>query len=65
MHAYAAEPRSPAVQYEHIRVGRTLARALHQVDPSAPTPPAFDRMLKQAVLRQHRRLHIYPPEEIG
>lgn len=64
MHAYATEPRSPAVQYEHVRVVRTMVRALRRIDPSVEDPPGFDRMLKQAVLRQRRRPYIYSPDEI-
>lgn len=65
IHAYVAEPRSPAVQYEHVRIGRALLRALQRVDQQAPAPPVFDRLLKQAVLRQRRRPHIYSRKEIG
>jgi integrase/recombinase XerD len=65
IHAYAAESRSPAVHYEHVRIGRTLVRALQRADQRAPALPAFDRMLKQAVLRQRRRPYIYSRDEIG
>ncbi len=53
------------MQYEHVRIGRTLLRTLQRVGQQAPAPPAFDRLLKQAVLRQRRRPHIYSREEIG
>ncbi|MEO8036103.1 MAG: tyrosine-type recombinase/integrase [Acidobacteriota bacterium] len=65
MRAYTANSCSPAIQYEHFKVGRILARALHRLDPSTPGPPAHDRVLKQAMLRQRRRPHIYSADEIG
>lgn len=62
--AYVSEASSPTVQYERLRIGRNVIRALRRIDPSAPTLPAYDAALKRAVLRQHRRPHIYSPEEI-
>lgn len=64
MQAYAAEGCSPAVQYEHLRVARLLARALHRLDPSAPVPPAYDPMVKRAMFRQRRQPYIYSLDEI-
>ena len=45
------------------RLGRTLAKARHHLDPSIPVPKR-DRLPQQQVARQWRRPHIYSPEEI-
>ncbi len=63
--AYVGEASSPTVQYERLWVGRNAIRALRRIEPGAPALPAYDPMLKRAVLRQHRRPHIYSPEEIS
>src|SRR5206468_8912742 len=62
--AYVAEVRSPACQMERVQVGRILARELQRSDPTAPAPPAFDRLVKRAMIRERRRPHIYSAEEI-
>ena len=49
---------------ERLQVGRILARELQRADPNAPAPPAYDRLLKRAMIRQRRRPHIYSAEEI-
>lgn len=61
---YVAEARSPACQMERLKVGRDLARELQRADPSTPPPPAYDRLVKRAMIRDRRRPHIYSPEEI-
>ena len=61
---YVAEIRSPACQMERLQVGRILARELQRADPKAPVPPAYDRLLKRAMIRARRRPHIYSAEEI-
>jgi integrase/recombinase XerD len=45
------------------RLGRTLAKARHHLDPSIPVPKP-DRLPQQQAARQWRRPHIYSPEEI-
>jgi len=62
--AYMAEIRSPACQMERLQVGRILARELQRADPNAPAPPACDRLVKRAMIRERRQPHIYSPEEI-
>jgi integrase len=59
-----AEVRSPACQMERLQLGRILARELQRTDPKAPTPPAYDRLLKRAMIRQRRRPHIYSAEDL-
>jgi integrase len=61
---HMAEVRSPACQMERLQVGRILARELQRTDPNAPAPPAYDRLLKRAMVRQRRRPHIYSAEDI-
>ena len=63
--AHIQEASSPSVQYERIRVGRALARALQRIDPSAPEPPPYDPILMAAVLRQRRRPHVFSHDEIA
>jgi integrase len=45
------------------RLGRTLAKARHHLDPSVPVPKP-DRLPQQRMAQQWRRPHIYSPEEI-
>lgn len=61
---YLAEARSPAGQIERLKVGRILAREVQRIDPRAPDPPAYDRLVKRAMVRERRRPYIYSPEEI-
>jgi integrase len=63
--AYVDEATSPSVQYERLRVGRALARALQRNDPSAPAPPPYDSLLKRAVRRQHRRPYVFSHDEVA
>jgi site-specific recombinase XerC len=56
---------SPSVQYERIRVGRALARALQRIDAIAPAPPPCDPLLKSAVLRQRRQPYVFSHREIA
>ena len=62
--AYVADIRSPACQIERLKVGRILVRELQRSDPTAPAPPAYDRLVTRAMLRERRRPYIYSPEEI-
>jgi integrase len=62
---YAAESSSPAVQYERLKVGRILVRELQRSDPTIPPPAKGDRLLAQAVLRQHRRPYIFSMDELS
>lgn len=62
---YMAEARSPACQIERLKVGRILVREVQRIDPNAPAPPAYDRLVKRAMLRERRRPYIYSTEEIG
>jgi hypothetical protein len=63
--AYVAEGPTPSRQIERITVGRILVHELQRSDPSVPDPPAFDRLIRRAVLRERCRPHIYSAEEIG
>jgi len=63
--AYVAEGPTPSRQIERLTVGRTLVHELQRIDPNVPDPPAFDRLLTRAVLRERCRPHIYSAEEIG
>jgi integrase len=63
--AYVAQAASPACQIERLKVGRILAHELQRMDPAVPDPPASDRLIRQAMLRERRRPHIYTPEEIA
>lgn len=61
---YLAEARSPAGQIERLKVGRILAQEVQRIDPNASDPPAYDRLVKRAMVRERRRPYIYSPEEI-
>uniref|UniRef100_A0A832I4T0 Integrase n=1 Tax=Eiseniibacteriota bacterium TaxID=2212470 RepID=A0A832I4T0_UNCEI len=63
--AYVAEGPTPSRQIERLTVGRILVRELQRGDPSVPDPPALDRLIRRAVLRERCRPHIYSAEEIG
>jgi integrase len=62
--AFVAEARSPACQIERLKVGRILAREVQRIDPHAPDPPAYDRLVTRAMVRERRRPYIYSPDEI-
>jgi len=62
--AYVTEGASPSRQIERLKVGRILTRELQRADPGVPDPPAYDRLVKRAMLRDRCRPHIYSPEEI-
>ncbi len=62
--AYMSEARSPACQIERLKVGRILARELQRLDPSAPDPPPYDRLVKRAMVRERRQPYIYSSDEV-